>query len=147
MLDLDRDAGDSGVLILGDTNCKDEEAVEVCKKSSLREAPYAGVSWGSRNNKFHADCDYEGSGSDTIECSHLVACGQKLFWLETGRHSLRVTSFSCQTTTRLLGSSIVMMCSGTLGVLLLAWQELEEHKLSLCATCGVGKSSCPVWRG
>ena len=62
LLDIDREADESGVLILGDMNCKDDEAVDVCKKSSLREALYSGCSWGAQGNKFHEHAEYEGMG-------------------------------------------------------------------------------------
>ena len=53
---------DAGVLILGDTNCKDDEATDVCKKTDLREASYTGASWGSRSNRYDASVEYEGFG-------------------------------------------------------------------------------------
>ena len=61
--DISQDSEDVGLLILGDMNCKDEEAADLCKTNCLREACYAGSSWGSRSNRFHACTEYEGFGS------------------------------------------------------------------------------------
>ena len=90
---LAQGAEDSGVLILGDMNCKDEEALEVCKKTGLREACYSGCSWGARGNKFDAHCDYEGFG---LRYDRMLTAGR--VWAETflvGRPSLRPGSFLC----------------------------------------------------
>jgi hypothetical protein len=35
LMDISQDSEDTGVLILGDTNCKDEEAFDVCKKKQF----------------------------------------------------------------------------------------------------------------
>jgi hypothetical protein len=78
LMDISQDSEDTGVLILGDTNCKDEEAFDVCKKSSLREACYAGYSWGARNNKFDAECEYEGVG---LRYDRMLMSGS--VWAET----------------------------------------------------------------
>ncbi|MCP4862221.1 MAG: hypothetical protein GY902_13365, partial [Planctomycetes bacterium] len=71
-------AEESGVLVLGDTNCKDDEASEVCKKSGLREACYSGCSWGARGNKFDAHCDYGGFG---LRYDRMLTAGR--VWVET----------------------------------------------------------------
>ena len=57
-----RRSDETGVLILGDTNCKDDEAKEFCKKNHLREACYTGSSWGARSNRYDASIEYEGFG-------------------------------------------------------------------------------------
>ncbi len=57
-----RRSGETGVLILGDTNCKDDEAMDVCKKNQLRGACYTGSSWGSSSNRYDASAEYEGFG-------------------------------------------------------------------------------------
>ncbi|MCP4861774.1 MAG: AAA family ATPase, partial [Planctomycetes bacterium] len=75
---LAQEAEESGVLILGDTNCKDDEALEVCKKSGLHEACYSGCSWGARGNKFDAHCDYQGFG---LRYDRLLFAGR--VWAET----------------------------------------------------------------
>jgi len=57
-----RSSDETGVLILGDMNCKDDEAKDVCNQNQLREACYIGSSWGSRSNRYDASIEYEGVG-------------------------------------------------------------------------------------
>ena len=86
--EVSRASEDTGVLILGDMNCKDEEAADVCKKNFFREACYAGSSWGTRSNKFHACVEYEGSGlrydrmftSGSVWAATFVAGNRKTFF-------------------------------------------------------------------
>ena len=91
--EVSRDSEDTGVLILGDMNCKDEEAADVCKKNCLREACYAGSSWGTRSNKFHACVEYDGFG---LRYDRMFTSGS--VWAETFGF-LRVRSSFCLTTT------------------------------------------------
>ena len=80
--------GDTGVLILGDTNCKDEEAGEVCKRNHLREASYTGYSWGSRSNRYDASFEYEGCG---IRYDRMLSSGSG--WAESFLVGNRKTFF------------------------------------------------------
>ena len=77
-----------GLLILGDMNCKDDEAAQVCRTCNLKEACYAGSSWGSRGNRFHAHIEYEGFGlrydrmfmSGSVWAETFVAGNRKTFF-------------------------------------------------------------------
>ena len=52
----------SGMLILGDMNCHDDEAIQLCRDHDLSEACYTGFSWGARGNKYHAGPQRDGFG-------------------------------------------------------------------------------------
>ena len=48
-----RQCDGDGVMILGDTNAREEEANALCKRHKLREAPYAGNSWEPARTQYH----------------------------------------------------------------------------------------------
>jgi len=50
------------VVVLGDMNAKDDEIAHVCKSLKMREARYAGVSWGMQGNRFYEDMTGFGNG-------------------------------------------------------------------------------------
>ena len=83
-----RDADENGVFILGDMNCKDDEAMAVCEKNHLREACYTGSSWGSKSNRYDAGRDYERVGlrydrmfvAGGVWAESFVACYRRTFF-------------------------------------------------------------------
>ena len=83
-----RGADESGVFILGDMNCKDEEAMAVCDKNHLREACYSGSSWGSRSNRYYDSNTYDGVG---LRYDRMFVGGG--LWAETFVASYRRTFF------------------------------------------------------
>jgi endonuclease/exonuclease/phosphatase family metal-dependent hydrolase len=75
---LARDAVSGGLLIFGDTNCKDDEAEAVCNVGGLKEACYTGSSWDVRGNKFDASCEY---GEFGLRYDRMFMSGS--VWAET----------------------------------------------------------------
>ena len=53
---------DRRMFLLGDMNAAEDEVQSVCKKLDLRDARYAGYSWGLRWNRFDAENSYPGPG-------------------------------------------------------------------------------------
>ena len=75
-----RRSGEAGVLILGDTNCHDDEATHLCETHVLREACYTGASWGVKWNKYEQPRTYDGRG---IRYDRMFMSG--FVWAETFR--------------------------------------------------------------
>jgi endonuclease/exonuclease/phosphatase family metal-dependent hydrolase len=81
-------AGENGVFILGDMNCEDDEAMDVCEKNHLGEACYTGSSCGSKSNRYDAGRDYERVGlrydrmfvSGGVWAESFVACYRRTFF-------------------------------------------------------------------
>ena len=135
---------DAGVLILGDTNCKDDEATDVCKKTD----PGRLFTLAHRGDRGPTDMmpvlSMKVLASDMIECSLRAVSGLRHSSLLTGRCFLRVASSSCRIIFLLLGFSSVIQFFRSLVVRQLLWRELVDRVLSLCAIAGCLKSSWTV---
>ena len=77
-----------GAIVVGDFNAKDDEVDALVGRLDLREARYAGYSWGVKGNKFYADSAYMGPGlrfDRVLFCgkawadAHLVGQGRRFF--------------------------------------------------------------------
>ena len=75
------------MVVLGDTNAKDDEVAKLCDQTSLREARYYGYSWGVKSNRFYAESHDNGprrydrvlfSGPLWAE-AHLIGEARRLF--------------------------------------------------------------------
>ena len=77
--DIVQRSDQNGVLILGDTNSRDEEATHLCDINDLREARYVGASWGVKMNKYY-DPPPEGDGLG-IRLDRMFTSGS--VWAET----------------------------------------------------------------
>ena len=76
------------VLVVGDCNVRDDEVGGLCEAASMRDASYAGRTWGVTWNRFDQDVQYRGPGMrfdraffgrKLFAQAHLVAQGPVVF--------------------------------------------------------------------
>ena len=52
----------TGILVVGDCNVREDEVSELCDAEGMRDASYAGKTWGVSWNRFDKDAQYRGPG-------------------------------------------------------------------------------------